>query len=581
MTDRVPTPVRAMWSLASGSFRLDWLDMICCSLAFFAALAVGLAATTSGPGLTPDSAVYLSMARNLRDGRGFVTDIVGPLDLLPFAPVTAFPPGYSLLIAALMALGFPAIEAARLVSLVSFGVLGVAVYWLGYILGGRPAAILACATTLVLLPVVRLATFALSDAPFAALSAMSIVAMVKYKVGNHQHQLQWLLLSGFCVGLAALVRYYGIVWALSGLSVILLSPHLAKRRMLWSIYFSMVSLVPVVPWFVHNWIITGQFSGMDRERGYHLGLVGNVQAAIAAFDADLTIHFNAGIRASASAVYHTSLFEIGLLLAIAGAVLLTWRSGFVRFVLAYLRTPHWGSMLSGHAAIATLILNITVYVCGLIILSSNTLFLPSDWSRYLTPIYPILAVVWVDVFLTVAYRIGRSYQPRTGVIIPMLVGFASWIVPYCIETRSFVDEASRGLGWTFTAEKWRFNEGLNYLRGMVSERDVIYSDSPWVVSVLLGRSARDVPLSNDPGQLAAWLDRPKVSGASEYVIVFKRNLAGHPPPGEPPYWPLPVLEADMANLEASRSNVHLAADLSDAAIYRLGESARRSDGSPE
>jgi 4-amino-4-deoxy-L-arabinose transferase-like glycosyltransferase len=548
-----------------------WVDAVCCTLGFSLALAIGVAATGSGPGLTPDSAMYISVARNLCNGHGFVTDIVGPLDQMPVAPMTALAPGYSIFIAALIKMGLPAIEAARFVSLLSFAALGITAYWLGYMLQGRPCAILSCATTLILPATVRLATFALSDMTFAALSALNLGAMVMY-VNARRQQRRWLLFSAFFIALATLVRYYGIVWVLAGIPIILLSRKLTlKQRIVWSASFSILSLVPIVPWFIRNGLITGQFSGIDRERGYHLDVLGNIQVALKTLDADLLIHFNVGVRTAMTALYHISLIPLIFFVVAAGCAVLAWRSGFLLFILASVRRLQSRRALSVHAAmISTLILNVFIYVCGLVILASNILFLPSDWPRYIAPIYPILGLVWVDIFLGAVSRIAQNYPRRAVMTLGLLAGLVLWVLPYSIETKYLVDQTSLGLSWTFTAEKWRSNEGLTYLRHIISRQDIVYSDSATAVSVLLGRPARQVPVSNDAAQIAAWLDRPKVSGVNQYVIVFKKNLAGHPPPDEPPYWPLPVLDADMLRLEASRSDVHLLADFSDAAIYRLG-----------
>lgn len=546
-----------------------WVDLICCCIVFSLALTIGSAATSSGPSLTADSATYISMARNLQNGHGFVSDIGGPLDSQSTTPVTSLMPGYSIFISGLIGLGFSAMAAAKWVSLLSFAVLVVAIYSLGNLLQGRPSAILSSVTVLVLPAVLRLATFALSDISFAALSALSLGAFLRFIKGRQQ--LGWLLLSGFFNALAISVRYYGMVWVLTGIFVIFLSRRLnLKQRITRCIAFSTLSLLPVIPWFIRNWIIMGEFSGMDRGQGFHLDLAGNIKVLLKTLDTDLLFHFNSGVRTSLSTLSHSSAFLLISAVIILGLLALTWRAGIYRFTPSFFRRQQLKCDLSDHSILVLLLtLNVIAYVCGLIILASNILFLPSDWSRYIAPIYPVLAVLLVDVFLTIVLKIGRNYRRQSVESLGLLAGFILWIVPYSIMAIQVINQTSPGLSWTFSAEKWRYNKGISYLRTIVSPQDNVYSDSPYAVSLLLERPARDVPVRNDAAQITAWLDRPKRNGVKDYVIIFKKNLAGHPPSDKPPFWPMPILEGDMADLAASRSGVILIKDFDDSVIYRL------------
>ena len=72
------------------------------------AAAVAAVGSTSGIGISPDSARYLSVASSLREGRGFA--------IWTGAPVTLWPPLYPVLISALGLLG---VEGARLLGPVS------------------------------------------------------------------------------------------------------------------------------------------------------------------------------------------------------------------------------------------------------------------------------------------------------------------------------------------------------------------------------------------------------------------------------------------------------------------------------
>jgi hypothetical protein len=539
------------------------LDVVFSGLGFLLAIAIGAVATQSGPGLTPDSAVYISVARNFHEGRGVVIDLVGPLDPLPYAPLTVFPPGYSLLIAAVMTFGVSGIEAARVVSLVSFGGLVAGAYWLARAAGGRVAAILACATTLVLPSTLTLGVMALSDGPFATLLVLSILAIVKWATPGEQRHARWLILSAICAGLSCLIRYYGMVLAVSGVIVILLSDRMSvNRRLVWGGCFSAVTLVPVAAWLTRNWVLNGYFSGMDRN-GLHPSLVENIRLLVQTLAADLLPHFNLGLRSSLLATHSAELFGIILLIVATAVIVLARRPRSVGL--------DWHRPLSCQVTVAAiLVLTICLYIIGLVYLSSTTLFPAPDWPRYVSPIYPVAIVLLVDL-CAMSARTYSNTELRRGAI-GMIVGIIVLVVPYGLETRRIVEQAADGLVGTYTWDKWRLNKGLAYLRSTVSQSDVVYSDTPYAVGLLLNRPARDLPLTNRPDQVLAWLDLPRAAGAKEYVIVFKGIIGWHPP-----YWRVPLSADEMAHLAATRSDVHLIADFSDATVYRLDDNSRDAD----
>jgi 4-amino-4-deoxy-L-arabinose transferase-like glycosyltransferase len=492
-----------------------------------------------------------------------VIDLVGPLDPSPYAPLTVFPPGYSLLIAAAMTFGLSGIEAARVVSLVSFGGLAAAAYWLARAAGSRVAAILACATTLVLPSTLTLGVMALSDGPFATLLVLSILAMAKWATSRKQDDARWLILSAICAGLSCLIRYYGMVLVVSGVIVILLSDRMSvSRRLLWGGCFSAVSLVPVAAWLIRNWVLNGYVSGMDRN-GLHPSLDENIRLLVRTLAADLLPHFNLGLRSWLLATHSPERFGI-ILFVVATSVIVAARRPR-SFGL------DWHRPLSSQVTVAAiLVLTICLYIMGLVYLSSTTLFPAPDWPRYVSPIYPVAIVLLVDL-CAVSARAYSNNELRRGAI-GMIVGIIVLVVPYGLETRTIVEQAADGLAGTYAWDKWRLNKGLAYLRSTLSQSDLVYSDTPYAVGLLLNRPARDLPLTNRPDQVLAWLDLPRAAGAKEYVIVFKGIIGWHPP-----YWRVPLSADEMAHLAATRSDVHVIADFSDATVYRLDDNPRDAD----
>ena len=89
-------------------------------IAALALLGVGLALAASrhGVGASPDSVVYIGVARNLLAGRG----LTEPFGALVDTPLTRYPPLYPALLAAGGPLGLDPLATARWISALLFGV---------------------------------------------------------------------------------------------------------------------------------------------------------------------------------------------------------------------------------------------------------------------------------------------------------------------------------------------------------------------------------------------------------------------------------------------------------------------------
>ena len=92
--------------------RVAWLVV---SLVAVSAVILVIVGTRQGPNLSPDSANYVSGARNLAAGRGYVN--------YSFQPITAFPPGFSTTLALGDRIGLNALDGARWLNVFALGLL--------------------------------------------------------------------------------------------------------------------------------------------------------------------------------------------------------------------------------------------------------------------------------------------------------------------------------------------------------------------------------------------------------------------------------------------------------------------------
>lgn len=167
-----------------------------------------------GPRLSDDSYQYLSEAENLRKGYGFKTSIIhfdterlsGQIP----APLTTFPPGYSLAIAALSLTGLSRETAALVLSAGSFIFLVPLVSWAAGLL-----ELSSMATRMVLLMLLgsaaagAYATALTTESLFTALSLGALLCLLRHERGTGG-ALTAALAGNFLVGCAFWVRYAGL-----------------------------------------------------------------------------------------------------------------------------------------------------------------------------------------------------------------------------------------------------------------------------------------------------------------------------------------------------------------------------------
>jgi 4-amino-4-deoxy-L-arabinose transferase-like glycosyltransferase len=189
-------------------------------LSAVAALAVW-AMTSHGPGLSPDSIDYIAAAESLRH------DYV--LRSAAGDPLTLFPPGLPMLLAALGLLGMSAETAFRFINALSVAVIvAVTALIASRALQSRAIALLATAVVCMGPVLYDVATMAWSDPLFMALT-LSFIAVLQ-TVGSRGTAWRRAAVAGAIVGIAFSIRYAGLALIPTGVISICL---LAWRRGSW------------------------------------------------------------------------------------------------------------------------------------------------------------------------------------------------------------------------------------------------------------------------------------------------------------------------------------------------------------
>lgn len=443
-----------------------------------AGAAVALYLTRFGPGAGGDSTSYLMGAENLLQGNGFSRYSGG----YEIRPITGFPPGYSVALAAAGALGLPLVEAGRwlnaLIFAVNIALIGGMVYWLTR---SSIASILAGLLFLARPTQLELHAWVMSEPLFILLSLIGICLIGLY-LGRQQ--IGWLIGAAVVAALATLTRYVGAALIGTGvLGVLAFGPRPVTRRIRDALAFTALSLGPVYLWLLRNREVGGTL--VNRELSYH------------AMDPDLIRLFLADF--SSWFVPHQvplpTAFRAVLALLIAGGALVA--AGMV-LTRAWARWDHSRLELVGPSTeLAAVPWLLTIYAVGsLAIVWANSTLLDAATTATAPPRY--LAPVFVSTLVLLCILVPHVAKLR----LPTAGGRGS-LVAYAVVLLGFYAANSLGMirdplpHLGYTGRRYLSPEVVAYLDRIPEEAPIV-SNNPELVYVLIGRPAYVRPITFDP-----------------------------------------------------------------------------------
>jgi hypothetical protein len=184
----------------------------------FSAVILVVVGTRLGPGLSPDSANYISGARNLAAGRGYVN--------YALQPITIFPPGFSVMLALGDRIGLDAVDGARWLNAFALGALVI----LTFMLARRHVrrvwlAVFAAAAVGFAQPLLAIFTFAWTEPVFCVL-AVGLLLTLESLLIKRGRDPYLILLAGLFASVGFAYRYAGVT--LLALSILIIG--VATRR---------------------------------------------------------------------------------------------------------------------------------------------------------------------------------------------------------------------------------------------------------------------------------------------------------------------------------------------------------------
>ncbi len=228
------------------------------ALAILGSLAVYLATSQFGPGLSTDGARYLSTAENFAAGLGLVDYFHEPL--------VNWPPLYSTILAALHSLsGLDVMLLAQIINILAFGAIIAlsGIFMLRALPGQRLFALLASAVVASSVALLEVSANVASDPLFMVCVLLWLLAAQQY-VARRALRHFWQMIA--LAAAACFLRYAGAALVMSGALVVLLAWRPQWRKgLLQAAIYGMASGLPIGLWAIlHNYPLSGKLLGTHQ-----------------------------------------------------------------------------------------------------------------------------------------------------------------------------------------------------------------------------------------------------------------------------------------------------------------------------
>ncbi len=514
-----------------------------------AVLAGGvLAVNRFGIAVTPDSAHYLSAARNLAAGNGLAISQVVTEAQGTTLPYTAWPPLYPALVAAAAATGTTVLKAAVLVNAAAMILLALAVAGLAAACLSPRAGLGALLALAGLPALLEISAFAWSEAAFMAFTYAGFW-LLAVGLPERRPREEWLALTaaGVLMALSAGTRYLGLSAAVAAGAALLLYHGGRPFRFLaarCAVVTGPAALVTAA-WVIRNLGLTGEAAGQPRlSPEYDLP---GICAAMAGFLlGDLSGDHPADLLIGGVPVRTTALVLFGaavIVLVLAGGKRLL-RSRYERIEPA---AP----------VLLPMFLFVLVYFGSVALLGSLVHRLDPPTTRFLSAGYPaliLIAAISLDLVNTPAPDIGplsgKGKAMVNGSVLVLVLLLWSGAARFLLTD----DGAPDGKLWPYWRTRvWAMNDpdGAAALTRLPA-RAAVWTNVCEYMDLVGGRPARRLPLAGSEDAAALLAAHPGP------VYVDTRFARG-------------VLTRDdlMSLSRGENSRIHFEGDLGHVALFHV------------
>ena len=528
--------------------RLDGYVLLLAVLAVLGGCLVLSRQVAYGVGLEWDSFNYISAARSLLVGEGFVQTIQGVDSVY-----ASWPPLYPILLAVSGFRVFDPWDIAGPLNAVIFGLtIFLAGRWLRRRIHSRFLVLLACLAVVLSIPLTRSASYAMSETTFILFATLSLIRIDGFLLGGKRTDLVW---AAVFTALACLTRYLGVTLIAAVLPLLLLRSGVALgEKVKHCAAYTLISLIPVGLWVLRNIMRIGEPFGPRGSPDYTLlealdSILGDLSRWV------IFLPTSGGVR-------FLVVVLVGIaLLALAAAV----GYALARSSWKDRSLPGWSSfsVFGGFAL---------VYLVSLTVLGTVTSVWPLS-GRMIAPVYiPLLfaGVFALDRFLvsersgalrgkTIDLSIVRTFlrgrKSMSLVTAVLILASSLWLLGHAPRHARDIWLANGSLGQGFASSKWIDSEVLGYMRDASIESPRVLSSVP--VAILYATGVREyVYLSQE---LEAARRKIASSSAGDHVVWFHTHTEGY--------------EYGIGDLR-ELSELEVVEDLSDGVVFRIVGGAR-------
>ena len=270
-----------------------------------------------GPHFNWDSMHYISVARNLLKGNGFLEADGGRF--------ITWPPLYPMLLAAAGAL--TSVDPRNVAGPLNVLLFGLSIFaagaWMRRTLNSRFLIVWGCVVVALAPSLTLAATKVLADTAFVLFATLALIRLDRHLAEGGRSSLLW---AAIFAGLAWATRYVGIVVVVTAVAALAFrrGVPLSDKAKNISVY-SLISTAPVGIWMLRNFLIAGQPTGSPRLVEYTwLDAVEGIAGVIGGLLADSDIQLQTRWLTTWS-VFHLTLGGLSLLAVAAGLIVsATW-----------------------------------------------------------------------------------------------------------------------------------------------------------------------------------------------------------------------------------------------------------------
>ena len=502
--------------------RPDRFTLLAAAAAALGAGLVLLRVAGYGPLVWWDAVYYITVARNLLAGDGFVG--------LGGVPLTTQPPLYPALLAGGGGLfGLDPYAVAGPLNAVLFGLtVLVAGWWLRRRLRSRFLWLWGCFSIALALPLADVASQALSESAFILFVTLALTQIDVHLGGGGRASL---MRAAACGAAACLTRYMGVSVILTVIPLLLAARVAPREKVKRIAVYTLLAAAPLGLWMLRNFLLVGFTTG-ERGRGfYSLPFIVDEALRIAVGDGWLV-----GLT-------------VPVLLALASA------AGYAL---------HRRSQRKSGAPVAAEVARGPLRVCGgfafaYLMLLAAALMSGGAWDglpeRFLAPVYiPLLFAALL--LLDGALRHAR--KTLAAVLMLALPLQAAWLV---VLHKREIPLWNAGERQGYGAPRWRDSESVRYIRE-AALTGAILSNVHLPPSLHAPGPARRYELLCEPDHLR-WALSNAPGGGDVHVLYFS----------DWDYWnPCPRQQDDDFRSALSREPwLELVAEPADGKLYRLIE----------